>query len=319
MSISSSAGRSKGPAATGQKGTHRSSSASTSSGRRLAPPALRPRGDARGRPRGCKHIAIRHPSGRWSDGTISVLFVSLRALRQRDGRCRCSAWRLDRGSSGAGVPRVRHARRELVRSEHDWLEVCASMKILRIPHERTTTLRRHDGMRGSSRGSFLLGLGILLVCHWFGRPSRAADAPLVADAKAPVVTAEPVTTSSSLPSSDSVEWSVVGAAGPVIVGLASPSAGIWPPAIGLTSTAWQVDLQRRRPNERFLAGVTLEGTYDHAAGGAGQQLLGVDASSATTGTTVIGPWRRRLAPASRQPRSTMRITTEHSATTFPMS
>ncbi len=64
---------------------------------------------------------------------------------------------------------------------------------------------------------------------------------------------------------------------PVIVGLASPSAGIWPPAIGLTSTAWQVDLQRRRPNERFVAGVTLEGTYDHAGGGAGQQLLGVDA------------------------------------------
>jgi hypothetical protein len=151
------------------------------------------------------------------------------------------------------------------------------MKILRTPHERTTTLRRHEGMRGSSRGSFLLGLEILLVCHSFERPSRAADAPLVADAKTPVVTAEPVTTSSSLPSSDSVEWSVVGAAGPVIVGLASPSAGIWPPAIGLTSTAWQVDLQRRRPNERFVAGVTLEGTYDHAGGGAGQQLLGVDA------------------------------------------
>ncbi len=147
------------------------------------------------------------------------------------------------------------------------------MKMLRTPHERTTPLRRHQGMRFSSRGSFLFGMGALLVCNSFERSSRAADAPPVADAKIPVVSAAPVTADSS---SDSVEWLVSGAVGPVFAGLAAPSAGIWPPGVGLASTAWQVELQRRRPNERFVGGVMLEGTYDRG-GGAGPQLLGLDA------------------------------------------
>ena len=86
-----------------------------------------------------------------------------------------------------------------------------------------------------------------------------------------------VTTTWSPQSSDAIEWSVTGAAGPVFAGLASPSAGVWPPGVGLPATAWQVELQRRHPNETFVTGVTLEGTYDNASGGAGQQLLGLDA------------------------------------------
>ncbi len=121
----------------------------------------------------------------------------------------------------------------------------------------------------------MVGFAVLLVCNPFAGLSRAANAPLAADTKVPVVST--AATESSQPSLESVEWSVSGAAGPVIVGLATPSAGVWPPSFGLTSTAWQVDLQRRRTDERFVAGVTLEGTYDHDAKGAGQQLLGVNA------------------------------------------
>ena len=119
-------------------------------------------------------------------------------------------------------------------------------------------------------------MGALLVCNSFERSSRAGDAPLDADAKvAPVASTTAVTASSP---TDAVEWFVSGAVGPVFAGLAAPSAGIWPPAAGLTSTAWQVELRRRRPNERFVAGVTIEGTYDRGGGGgAGPQLLGLDA------------------------------------------
>jgi hypothetical protein len=157
------------------------------------------------------------------------------------------------------------------------------MTMLRTLREQTAPLLRPMNMRFSLRGSFLVGMGFLLVCYPFERTSRAAEAPLVAEARVPVVSTPPIATE---PSSDSVEWSVSGAAGPVLVGLAAPSAGPWPPSFGVTSTAWQVELQRRRKDERFIAGVTLEGTYDHDKNSAGQQLLGVDAFIGTT-------WRYR--------------------------
>jgi hypothetical protein len=137
--------------------------------------------------------------------------------------------------------------------------------------------RRHQSMSACLRGSHLTGLGLLAVSALLGRSSRAADVPPVAAAQAPEVSATAATTNSPQAAPDSVEWSISGAAGPVIVGVQSPGGSVWPLSWGVTSsTAWQLDLQRRRKDERFIAGVSLEGTYDHAAGGPGQQLLGVD-------------------------------------------
>jgi hypothetical protein len=134
------------------------------------------------------------------------------------------------------------------------------------PGERKAVVRRHEDMGISLRRSCLVGLGLLVVSVLVERSSPAAEPPLVVDAKAPAGSA-----------ADSVEWSLSGAAGPVIAGIARPSSGVWPLSVGLTSTAWQLDLQRHRKNEQFIAGVSLEGTYDHEAGGAGQQLLGANA------------------------------------------
>jgi hypothetical protein len=138
-------------------------------------------------------------------------------------------------------------------------------------------------MSVSLRGSSLVGWGLLAVSALLGRSSLAADAPLVAEGQAPAGSLTAATTGSLQGSPDSVEWSLTGAAGPVILGVKSPSSGAWPLSWGLTSsTAWQLDLQRRRKDERFVAGVTLEGTYDHDGSGAGQQLLGVDAFVGTS-------------------------------------
>jgi hypothetical protein len=51
--------------------------------------------------------------------------------------------------------------------------------------------------------------------------------------------------------------------------------------------AWQVDLQRRKSDERFIAGVTVEGTFNRDGGGGGPQLLGADVFMGTS-------WRHRL-------------------------
>jgi hypothetical protein len=143
------------------------------------------------------------------------------------------------------------------------------------PGERKTVVRRHESMGMSLRSSYLVGLGLLVVLALVGRSSRAAEMPLVVETKAPAAS-----------TADSVEWSLSGAAGPVLAGITRPSAGVWPLSFGLLSTAWQLDLQRRRKNEQFVAGVSLEGTYDHEAGGAGQQLLGADAF-------IGNDWRHR--------------------------
>lgn len=101
---------------------------------------------------------------------------------------------------------------------------------------------------------------------------------MVASDNAPAVSTAATATESPQVSPAPIEWSVSGAAGPVIGTIQSPSAGVWPPSFGITpSTAWQIDLQRRRKEERFIAGVTLEGTYARDGSGAGQQLLGLDA------------------------------------------
>ena len=149
------------------------------------------------------------------------------------------------------------------------------MMPLQTPGERKTMVRRHESMGISLRSSYLVGLGLLVVSALVGRSSRAAETPLVVETKAPIAATV-----------DSVEWSLSGAAGPVIAGIARPSSGVWPLSFGLLSTAWQLDLQRRRKNEPFVAGVSLEGTYDHEAGGAGQQLLGADAF-------IGSDWRHR--------------------------
>jgi hypothetical protein len=141
-------------------------------------------------------------------------------------------------------------------------------------------------MNVSLRGSGLMGLRLLAVSALLGRSSLAADTPLVTAGQARAASITAATTAPPQPSTDSVEWSLSGAAGPVIVGIKAPSASVWPPSFGLTSSAWQLDLQRRRNDERFVAGLTLEGTYDHGGDGAGQQLLGTD-------VFVGSDWRHR--------------------------
>jgi hypothetical protein len=127
------------------------------------------------------------------------------------------------------------------------------------------------------RGNHRKAWGLFLVFALLGGSSYAAVLPLVAGADAPADSIATTTTGAAQAPPESVEWSVSAAAGPVIGSIKSPSSGVWPLSIGIaSSTAWQLDLQRRRKDERLVAGVTLEGTYDHDASGAGQQLLGVD-------------------------------------------
>ncbi len=54
----------------------------------------------------------------------------------------------------------------------------------------------------------------------------------------------------------------------------------------MPSMAWQVDVQRRRTDERFIAGVSVEGTFNREGGGGGPQLLGADVFMGTS-------WRHR--------------------------
>jgi hypothetical protein len=112
-------------------------------------------------------------------------------------------------------------------------------------------------------GLLLIGFWILTVTVLLGRHAAAGEP----------------TTISVVPGAETsvVEWSVSGTLGPVFANIDSPSSGVWPPSFGLMpGTAWQIDLQRRRRDERFISGITLEGTFNRDGGGAGQQLLGTD-------------------------------------------
>jgi hypothetical protein len=70
-------------------------------------------------------------------------------------------------------------------------------------------------------------------------------------------------------------WSISGAIGPVIADLQQPNGGIWPPSLGMMpSTAWQIEVQRRKQHGRLVVGGALEGTYNHEGNGTGPQLIG---------------------------------------------
>ena len=137
------------------------------------------------------------------------------------------------------------------------------------------------------RGSLLTGFGILATSILVGTPSGAADGVPPPTAQAPSDSATTVMV--ALPEAEirPVQWLLSAAAGPVFANLLSPSAGVWPPSFGLKpSMAWQVDLQRRKSDERFIAGVTVEGTFNRDGGGGGPQLLGANVFMGTS-------WRHR--------------------------
>jgi hypothetical protein len=173
------------------------------------------------------------------------------------------------------------------------------MKLPRKPDERKTASRRHQVMSVSLRGAIGVVLGILSISILFEPASFAADGQAFVVTQAPAVSAAPPTTPSPLEpgttiaarveervSTDPIEWSVSGAIGPVLTSVDSPSSGVWPLSFGTSSTAWQLELQRRRTGEQFVLGVTFEGTYDHAGNGSGQQLFG-------TNVFVGSDWRHR--------------------------
>ena len=151
--------------------------------------------------------------------------------------------------------------------------------------ERNVGFRRHECIT-VWHGRHPMGVGLLLLFTLLGESSYAADAPLAGGANTANASTAVIATAGSQAAAESIEWSVSGAAGPVISTIQSPSAGPWPPSFGIMSTAWQIDLQRRRKGDRFVGGVTLEGTYDRHANGTGQQLLGVDVFVGTD-------WRHR--------------------------
>ena len=138
------------------------------------------------------------------------------------------------------------------------------------------------------RGSLLTGLGILAVSLSLETPSLATDGSLPLATQDSSGAATTVTLTRPEAESGPVQWTLSAAVGPVFANILSPSSGVWPPSFGLMpSMAWQVDLQRRRGDERFVAGVTLEGTFNRDGGGGGQQLLGVDVFMGTS-------WRYRF-------------------------
>jgi hypothetical protein len=127
------------------------------------------------------------------------------------------------------------------------------------------------------RGSFLAGFGIVTASVLIGMPSLAADGVLLPTGPALSGSAPTAVVARPEAEKSPVEWTLSATVGPVFANLLSPSAGVWPPSFGLMpSMAWQVDLQRRRSDEPYLVGVTVEGTFNRAGGGAGQQLLGTD-------------------------------------------
>jgi hypothetical protein len=109
----------------------------------------------------------------------------------------------------------------------------------------------------------------LVTSALLGSAARAADDAPIAPQSLPPVPALVTHPEST----DSVDWTASVAVGPVIAVLADTTGHLAPPAFGLKSTAWQVELQRRSNNRSFLLGVTLEGTHDQTGG---QQMLGAN-------------------------------------------
>ena len=72
-------------------------------------------------------------------------------------------------------------------------------------------------------------------------------------------------------------WSVSGSVGPVIVALDQPFLVMGPFTVRIhDSTAWQLEVQRRRMNEHLVIGGTLEGTHSNRANTDSAQLVGVN-------------------------------------------
>jgi hypothetical protein len=143
-------------------------------------------------------------------------------------------------------------------------------------------------MSAIQRGSLLTGFGILIASALVGTPSRAADGVPLPAAQAPSDSTMTTIVARSEAENSPVLWSLSAAAGPVFANIQSPSSSVWPLSFGLMSSmAWQVDLQRRRTDERFIAGVTVEGTFNREGGAGGPQLLGADVFMGTS-------WRYRL-------------------------
>jgi hypothetical protein len=157
----------------------------------------------------------------------------------------------------------------------------------RTSRERRSAVRRHQGMSVPQRGSLLTGIGILAATVLVATPSLATDG-IPPTAQAPANPAMTVIAARPEAERAPVDWLLSAAVGPVFAKLLSPSASVWPPAFGLMpGMAWHVDLQRRKSDEQFVAGVTVEGTFNRNGGGAGQQLLGADVFMGTS-------WRHRL-------------------------
>jgi hypothetical protein len=89
-------------------------------------------------------------------------------------------------------------------------------------------------------------------------------------------------------------WSLAASIGPIVLIPAYPGSRVWPvTTLGADPpvTEWQVEVVRRRDDQRMIIGGALEGTYGHEQGGAwangvGPQLLGAHAF-------VGGSWRFR--------------------------
>jgi hypothetical protein len=136
-------------------------------------------------------------------------------------------------------------------------------------------------------GSLLTGFAILAASVMVGRPARA-DGVVLPAAQARSDSATAAIIAGPEVERPPVEWTLSAAVGPVFANILSPSSGVWPLSFGLMpSMAWQVDLQRRTSADRFIAGVTVQGTFNRDGGGGGPLLLGVDAFMGAS-------WRHRL-------------------------
>jgi hypothetical protein len=72
-------------------------------------------------------------------------------------------------------------------------------------------------------------------------------------------------------------WSVSGSVGPVIAAFERDPSSAGPFSVRIhDSTAWQLEVQRRRINEHLVIGGTFEGTRSNRAEGDSPQLLGVN-------------------------------------------
>lgn len=132
--------------------------------------------------------------------------------------------------------------------------------------------------------SRLLGVVLVVTSVLTGELARGADGPPITDAIARAAAPAATAVAATPAAPGSTEWSVSAAAGPVFAAIQNPACCVWPLSFGLTSTAWEVDLQARPGATQFIGGVRLAGTYGRS--GAGPQLLGVDAFAGRT-------WRHR--------------------------